>query len=152
MGCLKICIFQSNYCIIWKIKFEFNLNTLIQATSVQWNGYFLIQVLMLGSRCAYSILGPLPVIQCEHVCMHNSLWSLLHVKTTDFMSRYQMEHTKARIHRLAQTYTHIHLSECNQAQRALMSVTACILHQSLDYTGSNREVLCSVLLLCLVPC
>lgn len=52
----------------------------------------------------------------------------------------------------AQTWTCVRRLECRAAQRAPMSVLTCALHQSLDYTESDGEVLRSLLLLCLVPC
>lgn len=71
----------------------------------------------------------------------------------DKKNSWQMEHTDAWTHpNFAETYTHIPSSESSEACGAVMSLIACVLHPSLDYTGSNREVLCSLLLLCLVPC
>lgn len=75
-----------------------------------------------------------------HVCVHKRREILL-----------RDINLSAHRHVRTNTYTQI-WTEFSQTHGAEMSVVACILHQSLDFTGNNREVLCSLLLLCLVPC
>lgn len=55
----------------------------------------------------------------------------------------------------SRTHTRTHLkrrTDKRSSRNAVLCVTVCMLHQSLGITGNAEEVLCSLLLLCLVPC